>query len=150
MEISARLVEAYPRSRPLRKFNRVWKHATKDVCSEDEAYIVNDRIQYRKIRPAWRSTAPDVDAWFRTFDYLHLSTRFQRSGRRKQGRIPGHRHPAILGMRVSNPKVYPRGLPENFYDEAWFADLTHSQRKDLGKKDAIELNFHDDIYRYFF
>lgn len=119
----------------------------KEACSEDEGFAMGDRLHYRKIRPVWRSTAPDVVAWFKTLDHLHMSTRFKSDGKRKPGRIPRHRQEAS-GLQVSNPKVYPKGLPENFYDPTWLATLDTYERDKLRVQDPMELIFDDHVQRY--
>lgn len=125
----------------------MWKRVSKEACSEDEAFEINGRLHYKKIRPAWRSAAPDVESWFRTFDHLYMSTRFQNDGKRKPGRLPGHRHPAS-GPRVSDPKDYPKGLPKNLYDKTWLATLDGFERKQLRAQRPIKLIFDNNIYRY--
>ncbi len=120
---------------------------SKEACSEDEASAMNNRIHYRKIRPAWRSTAPDVDAWFKAFDHLHMSTRFHKNGKRKPGRIPRHRFPASASQ-ASNTKIYPKGLPRNFYDETWLDTLDDFEKEQLKIRAPIDLIFDDDVHRY--
>ncbi len=120
---------------------------SKEVCSEDEAVVKKDRFCFRKIRPVWRSSAPDVAAWFATFDHLHMSTRFYKNGKRKPGRLPRHRLPA-LAPRVSNSNNYPKRLPRNFYDETWLDGLDEFERAQLKIRDPVDLIFDDDIHRY--
>ena len=79
-----------------------------EACSEDEAYVVGDRLHYRKLRLAWQSKAPDVIDWKRTLDNLHMSTRHKSNGDRKPGRLPRHRYPAS-GFNRQN-KVCPPSL----------------------------------------
>jgi hypothetical protein len=88
-----------------------------------------------------------VAAWFKTFDHLHLSTRFSKNGNRKQGRLPRHRLPAS-GPRTSDINVYPKKLPQNFYDETWLATLDEFEEAQLQIQDPMELIFDDDIHRY--
>ena len=118
-----------------------------EACSEDEAYVVGDRLHYRKLRLAWQSKAPDVIDWKRTLDNLHMSTRHKSNGDRKPGRLPRHRYPAS-GTRTSDPTVYPKGLPINFYDQTWLTTLDEFERRQLHAKKAVELIFPDNICRH--
>lgn len=136
--------EKLPNSKSLKLFHSIWKRMPKEACSEDEAFVRDGKMYYRKIRLPWRSTAPDVVEWFKTFDHLHMSTRFQANGKRQRGRLPRHRFPASTS---GPPPVsgYPKGLPSNFYDQTWLETLDDFEKRQLKVKKAINLSFDDNV-----
>lgn len=132
-----------PQSKSLKTFDALWRRMPPSACSEDEAFIRNNKLYYRKIRPQWRSTAPEVEDWFRTFDDLHMSTRFQASGKRRPGRLPRYRLPALASTAISGQ--YPMGLPSNFYDQAWCDSLDDFEKEQLKPRKPIDLIFDDRV-----
>lgn len=141
------MADWYPDDASLENFRDLWMHVPKEVCSEDEAFVDGDRLYYQRLRPEWRSPAPDVEAWFLTFDLVHMSTHFQKNGKRNPGRLPHHR------IRDSEDDTtasgtYPKRLPLNFYDEIWLQTLDGGEREKLAAQPAIDLTFNDEVQRY--
>lgn len=120
---------------------------SKEACSEDEAFIKDNQLYYQRVRPVWRNPTPDVEAWFRTFDLLHMSTRYDENGKRKPGRLPRHRLQAT-GPQTSTPASYPKCLPQNFYDDTWLDTLDQFEKKQLKIQPHLELIFDDSIQRF--
>jgi hypothetical protein len=131
----------------LKKFHALWSRVPKEACSEDEAFVDGGRIYYQRIRPAWRNPAPDVEAWFHTFDLLHMSTHYKEDGSRQPGRLPRHRI-RTTDDEMSSPGTYPKRLPRNFYDKTWLETLDEYEEKKLQIRPAMKLIFTDAIQRY--
>ncbi|KAJ3566227.1 hypothetical protein NP233_g7126 [Leucocoprinus birnbaumii] len=147
VEICHLFHERYPSSKSLETFSAVWQRAPKEACSDDEAVVTKEgKLYYRKLKPDWRSSEPEVELWFKTFDHLHMSTHFRRDGKRKRGRLPRHRvPPQKTGGSSLEKENYPKGLPLNFYDATWLDALDKHQRKVLRVQPPIDLTFDDDI-----
>ncbi|KAF4579921.1 hypothetical protein EYR36_001741 [Pleurotus pulmonarius] len=91
----------------------------------------------------WRSSDPQVTNWFRTFDRLHLTTRYLMTGNPTPGEWPRTRLPS---SRIEKHKATPPlGLPENLYDSAFLQGLHPLERQRLKVKPAIDLSFSAEI-----
>lgn len=91
----------------------------------------------------WRSSDPQVTNWFRTFDRLHLTTRYLMTGNPTPGEWPRTRLPS---SRIEKHKATPPlGLPENLYDSAFLQSLHPLERQRLKVKPAIDLSFSAEI-----
>lgn len=146
-EICQALLKNRSEDASLKKFNNLWRRMPKEACSEDEAFVDGGLLYYQRIRPVWRNPAPDVEAWFHTFDLLHMSTRYKEDGKRHPGRLPHHRI-RTTDDEASTPGTYPKCLPRNFYDETWLETLGESEQNKLQIQPAMALIFDDEVQRY--
>lgn len=96
-----------------------------DAVSEDETDTEATRTMgsrvYNITNPFWRTTSEKFETLKTTVDLLALSRKFNNDFSPRQGnwariRIPGDRPPQY-------PTTVPKGLPENFYDDGFLADL---------------------------
>ncbi|KAJ8693800.1 hypothetical protein PTI98_008757 [Pleurotus ostreatus] len=91
----------------------------------------------------WRSSDPEVTHWFRTFDLLHLSTRYMMTGNPTPGEWPRVRLPS---SRIEKHKAEPPlGLPENFYGSAFLQSLHPMERQRLKVQTSMDLSFSREI-----
>lgn len=121
----------------------LWETMPVDAMSGDETDHRTGEVRYIVVKYEWRSS--ELDDWLKTFDFLHLSTRFTPEGRARRGKFPRPRirntaRPARLGNPVS-------GLPENFYDSQWLAGLESYEREELDIQPPIDLSFTPYITR---
>ncbi|KAJ3567228.1 hypothetical protein NP233_g6497 [Leucocoprinus birnbaumii] len=124
----------------------LWESMPKEACSEDEAEIQDGKLLYRKLTPMWRNPAPEVDNWFKTFDLLHMSTRFQANGRQERGRLPHHRLPPDPREKPQKSN-YPKSLPSNFYNKTWLSTLDDNERNLLDIQAPVDLTFEDPFIK---
>ena len=110
--------------------------------SEDEGDYVNGEFRYVIVNPAWRS--PLVTPFIRLFDKIHLSSRFTSLNRPKRGAFPHRRFPS---RRVGHPIKPVRGLPRNFYDETWLANLEEFEMRALDIQPERDLSLTDSVLR---
>lgn len=128
--------------------NELWPYLTPEVMSEDEEdsfYVPPKGLKCRKFIVCcyfWRN--PDAAPFFRVYDALHLSTRFNSNGTPKPGRLPEIR----LRCNRCIEGVAPSGLPENLYNPVWLRELSPLQIKKLEMKPSVELKFSEEILRY--
>ncbi|KAG5223253.1 hypothetical protein IMY05_C1151002300 [Salix suchowensis] len=106
--------------------------------------INRERVEgYSITNLPWRSSDPQVTNWFRTFDRLHLTTRYLMTGNPTPGEWPRTRLPS---SRIEKHKATPPlGLPENLYDSAFLQSLHPLERQRLKVKPAIDLSFSAEI-----
>ncbi|KAF7424897.1 hypothetical protein PC9H_010208 [Pleurotus ostreatus] len=96
----------------------------------------------------WRSSDPEVTHWFRTFDLLHLSTRYMMTGNPTPGEWPRVRLPS---SRIEKHKAEPPlGLPENFYGSAFLQSLHPMERQRLKVQTSMDLSFSREIETFRF
>jgi hypothetical protein len=75
----------------------------------------------------------------KTFDQVHLSTRFNPgTGRATRGAFP---HLRLPSHRVQRHAVPVRGLPLNFYHEDWLNTLDDFEREDLNIQPPSGISF---------
>jgi hypothetical protein len=130
----------------LRRFKKLWKtKLTWQAVSGDESDHANGQKILLITDLSWRSKDPKVITFFRTFDHIHLSDRFNSTGRAGRGQFPHPRVPSRRKERHSNPVP---GLPENFYDADFLDDLDHFERKALKIQPAIDLTFTPEVQRF--
>lgn len=87
----------------------------------------------------WRSSSPAVIKWFRTFDALHMSTRFTLNDRAGPGRFPRVRFEAH--NRVEEHAKPVPGLPRNFYNPDFLFSLDKYDREALDIQPDFDLSF---------
>lgn len=98
--------------------------------------------QYKIVNDNWRN--PAIRRWLRILDLLYLVSKFNSLGRASKGTWPRVRNPSykvVEGVPIS-------GLPKNFYDPIWVADLSEAKCKALDMKPAMNLSFEEEILRY--
>jgi hypothetical protein len=113
-----------------------------EAMSGDETDHEADEPRYAITQLPWRN--PVVRPWFRTFDHLHLSTRFGTDDRALPGQFP---HPRIESRRVEGHARAVRGLPVNFYNRDWLESLDTFERTTLNVQPGIDLSFSPQIQR---
>lgn len=74
-------------------------------------------LRYTILQLEWRSM--ELTQYLRALDVVHLSTRWTRDGRPKQGRFPRIRR--VVNGRVDTSAEAVPGLPRNFYDATWLS-----------------------------
>jgi hypothetical protein len=116
-----------------------------DVMSGDETDHSRGKVRYVVRTPEWRH--PNLSKWLMTFDFLHLSTRFNGDNRAKRGKFP---HPRIRNTR--RPALQgqaPPGLPANFYDEGYLKAMEPLEREilEVSMLPALDLEFSPFITR---
>ncbi|KAG5219357.1 hypothetical protein IMY05_C4942000100 [Salix suchowensis] len=87
----------------------------------------------------WRSSSPAVIKWFRTFDILHMSTRFTLNDRAGPGRFPRVRFDSH-DRAEEHAKPVP-GLPRNFYNPDFLFSLDKYDREALDIQPDFDLSF---------
>lgn len=110
-----------------------------EAMSGDESTHEMDPPLYAITVLPWRNASEDVVSWFRTFDRLHLSTRFGTDDRPRPGNFPHRRLPSSNRLEAHAPPV--PGLPENFYDPVWLQTLDGFETKQLNIRPPIDLTF---------
>jgi hypothetical protein len=143
LQLYNRRREACNVSPDLRRFVPLWDTLSFEAMSGDETdHAGRSDPRYAITRLPWRSTA--VECFLRTFDKLHLVTRFTVTGRARRGAFPHHR---ISSKRVENHWKPVAGLPINFYDQAWLETIDDYERQDLKAKPQLDLTFTPSILR---
>ena len=127
----------------------VWSHLCAEAMSDDEtdSEFEPQRTrpkQYIIRRPEWRNWV--VEPWLRTYDHLHLSTRFTSDGSPTPGCFPHTRVQVTDSATVAGKA--PAGLPRNFYCSNWLKKLTGLEISRLKLRPEIELLFSPEILRY--
>jgi hypothetical protein len=121
-----------------------WSHCTPEVMSDDETDAEwegpKDQSPHFVSILKWRN--PEVVDFFRILDGLYFSTRFK-DNKWSPGRFP---HTRVPSLRVKYSDAVP-GLPENFYNPVWLAQLSDIERRKLRIKEKINLGFSVHILR---
>lgn len=73
--------------------------------------------RYAIMQLEWRSQ--ELTRYLRSLDVAHLSTRWSRDGRPKQGQFPRIRR--VVRDKVETSAEAVPGLPRNFYDANWLS-----------------------------
>lgn len=115
-----------------------WSHCMPEVMSDDETDAKwegpKDQLPDFLSILKWRN--PEVVDFFWILDGLYFSTRF-RDNRWSPGRFP---HTRVPSLRVKYSNAVP-GLPENFYNPVWLAQLSEIKRRKLKIRERISLDF---------
>lgn len=128
----------------MQRFLPLWKTLPLEAMSGDESSDDTKPPVYAITTLPWRNPSPEITSWLRTFDHLHLSTRFGTDDRPMPGQFP-HRRVASRRIEAHNPA--PQGLPLNFYDPVWLQTLDGFGRESLDIQPPIDLTFSADIMR---
>jgi hypothetical protein len=120
----------------------LWNSLSVEVMSGDETDHTGDRVRYAITKLPWRD--PAISAWMKTFDLLHLSTRFTQNRRATRGAYP---HVRFLSDRIERHYKPVAGLPINFYHQGWLESLEEYQRDALNIQPAVDLTFTATIQR---
>jgi hypothetical protein len=107
----------------------------------------DDTIRFEITNLRWRNPAPEIRAWFKTLDALHMSTRFAANDRPLAGRFP---HRRIPSKRMEPVDIPVPKLPRNFYDPNWLETLDEIERDILQIQPAIDLAFSPQISLHVF
>lgn len=128
------------------RFGKVWRALSANAMSGDETEHNSDgEVTHHVItRLPWRHSA--IDNWLRTFDQLHMSTRFNSSDLPMRGQFPHVRATSSRPERYIAGVV--KGLPRNFYDPTYLSSLTERERKNLCMQDELDLSFSPEILRF--
>ena len=126
----------------MRRFLPIWEAMPPEAMSGDETDHDNGRLRYAITQLDWRN--PDALEWFRTFDHLHLSTRFGTDDRPTPGQFP---HPRVNSQRMEHRARPVKGLPRNFYDAEWLQTLDQFEYNALDIRPEVDLTFSADILR---
>lgn len=126
----------------MKRFLPLWKTLPLEAMSGDESSDdVMPRAYAITVLP-WRNPSPEITKWLRSFDHLHLSTRFGTDDRPLPGNFP---HRRVSSKRIEAHSPAPPGLPRNFYDPLWLQDLDKFQIETLDIQPPIDLTFSPDI-----
>lgn len=98
--------------------------------------------KYFIIRPAWRSQ--QVTDWLRVMDNVYLDHRFAADGRATRGKWTRNR---VRSNKVDQTAEAIKGLPGNFYDEAWLASLSPKKKRRLRIQEEIDLTHTEEMMR---
>lgn len=110
--------------------------------SGDEIDNVQEE-RYAITKLPWRSE--HITAWLRTFDHIHLSTRFKSNGQPKRGAFP---HARIPSRRVDHQAEPVPGLPQNFYDPTWLLSMDDAAREALRIQPELNLTHTPMVLRW--
>jgi len=125
------------------RFRPLFETMTMQAVSGDETDHVNGQVRYAETSIPWRSILARV--FLRTFDRIHLSTRFTSAGRATAGGWPHRRVPS---KRVERSWKLVKGLPVNFYDPVWLKEnLDEHEQRQLNMQPAVDLSFTPSIER---
>ena len=133
----------------MQRFNPLLNAMPYEAMSGDEecTKAKDDTIRFEITNLRWRNPAPEIRAWFKTLDALHMSTRFAANDRPLAGRFPHRRMPSKRMEPVDTP--VPK-LPRNFYDPNWLETLDEIECDILQIQPAIDLTFSPQISLYVF
>jgi hypothetical protein len=126
----------------IQRFLPIWNVMPLEGMSGDETDYGSSRPRYAITRLPWRNQS--VQPWLRTFDRLHLSTRFGTDDRATPGQFP---HPRVNSRRIEPYAKPVPGLPLNFYDPDWLEPLDKFERKELDIGPNVDLGFSSQILR---
>ncbi|KAL4260737.1 hypothetical protein AB1N83_008542 [Pleurotus pulmonarius] len=142
-DICEQLAERDP---SMRRCLPLWESMPMEVVSGDETdhgpssnrRLYNKTVQerYAITNHPWRSL--EVKQWFRTFDALHMATRFTLDDRAGPGRFP---HIRIESGRVSKKSRPVPGLPRNFYNPDFLRSLNDHDLETLNPQADFNLSF---------
>ncbi|KAF9487500.1 hypothetical protein BDN71DRAFT_1478605 [Pleurotus eryngii] len=133
------------RDESMRRCLPLWDSMPCEAVSGDETdHGSSSNRLYRKTvqerfaitKHPWRS--PQVKEWFRTFDALHVATRFTLDDRAGPGRFP---HFRMDSGRVSQRSRPVPGLPKNFYDPNFLRSLDDDEIEKLNPQPDFDLSF---------
>jgi hypothetical protein len=110
--------------------------------SGDETDHGHGQTRYAILKAQWR--APDIKTFMKILDLIHLSSRFDSSGRAKRGAFPHRRVPST---RIEHDAVPVPGLPRNFYDPIWLKSRTKHERHALQIKPDVDLTMTEEVTR---
>ena len=126
----------------LERFRPLLESLTADTMSGDETDHCHGQTRYAILRVLWR--APAATVWLKTLDLIHLSSRFDSSGRAKRGAFP---HKRVPSSRVEHNAEPVPGLPRNFYDPIWLQSLSEHGRRKLQIQHSVDLTMTEDVRR---
>jgi uncharacterized circularly permuted ATP-grasp superfamily protein len=109
-----------------------------DESENSKERQLREHRKFTVIRPVWRSL--EVIPWLQVIDEAHLDSRFSESGRATRGNWVRHR--VRSGTRVDDTRPPVTGLPRNFYDEEWLAQLSRTELEALEVQEEVNLE-HD-------
>ncbi len=122
-----------------------WSHCTPEVMSGDESDTEwkgpKDQLPHFVSVLSWRN--PEVVGFFRVLDALYFSTHFK-DNKWSPGRFP---HTRVPSLRVKHSDAVP-GLPVNFYNPTWLAQLSDIEKRKLKMKEILKLDFSVHILRW--
>lgn len=93
------------------------------VSSDESDYGNPEQPAFRRVRPAWRSSAFEAFLW--RLDSIALARKMEPS-KWKQGRGPRYRPRTNKVNKDAKP---PSGLPRNCYDPKWLKSMRPFQQK---------------------
>ncbi|KAG9218458.1 hypothetical protein CCMSSC00406_0010037 [Pleurotus cornucopiae] len=117
----------------------LWERMPLEAVSGDETDHAGELEGFAIKSIPWRSSSPAVIKWFRTFDALHMSTRFTLNDRAGPGRFPRVRFEAH--NRVEEHAKPVPGLPRNFYNPDFLFSLDKYDREALDIQPDFDLSF---------
>lgn len=126
----------------MQRFLPLWKSLPLEAMSGDESSNESQSPAYAITTLPWRNPSPEITRWLRTFDLLHLSTRFGSDDRPTPGQFP---HRRIPSKRIEAYHTPPQGLPRNFYDPVWLQTLDNFETETLNIQPPIDLSFSSDM-----
>jgi hypothetical protein len=110
--------------------------------SGDETDHGHGQTRYAILKVQWRS--PGVKTFMKILDLIHLSSRFDSSGRAKRGAFPHRRVPS---GRIEHDAAPVPGLPRNVYDPIWLKSRTKHERHALQIKPDVDLTMTEEVTR---
>ena len=129
----------------LARFGPIWTTLPYDICSGDESDDgqAGEGPYYSVTTLPWRSHS--FTDWCAPFDTVSLLNHYKSDGRRKRGNLP---RPRQRGGRQVDQRSEPvKGLPLNFYNDAWLDALHEDAREALGIQPPIDLTHTADVLR---
>lgn len=126
----------------MQRFLPLWESLPLEAMSGDESSNDAKPPVYAITNLPWRNPSPEITNWLRTFDQLHLSTRFGTDDRPTSGQFP---HRRIPSKRIEAHNTAPQGLPRNFYDPVWLGTLDSFETEALNIQPPINLAFSQDM-----
>ncbi|KAF8870421.1 hypothetical protein BD779DRAFT_1455421, partial [Infundibulicybe gibba] len=134
--------DTYKKDPSMQRFLPIWERLPFEAMSGDETDHEGFAVRYVITNLPWRSDAAEVTAWFRTFDHLHMSTRFTSNDRATPGKFP---HPRLVSRRLETHDTPVPGLPINFYNAHWIQSLDSFERDKLDVQPPLDLTFTQNI-----